>query len=306
MIQIYLLTGFLGAGKTTLLQSLLRSYFDKKIGVIVNEFGEINVDARLIKKDGIEMAELSNGSIFCACIKDKFVDSLIEMSARNIEFLFIEASGLADPANMALILDGIKTYTASKYLLRGSICVIDGKNFLDMVEILPALENQVAYANAVILNKADLIDNEKIQEIKKVIDEMNPGVGVFVTSYCSADIREITDNFSVSLKDAGISTNTYESRPNSFILQAVERLDYNELMNFLREIASNCFRIKGFADTDRGSVEISAVGNDIELKLWKESVDKTEIVVISSIGIKMLSNILEASKKYSNGRIVLK
>lgn len=306
MIQLYLLTGFLGAGKTTLLQSLLDSYRDKKIGVIVNEFGEINVDARLVEKDGIEMAELSNGSIFCACIKDKFVDSLIEMSARDIEFLFIEASGLADPANMAQILNGIKPHTSGEYLLRGSICVVDGKNFLAMLEILPAVENQVAYASTVILNKADLIDTETEKKIKDTIHKINPEVRIFVTSYCSIDIREITDNFSVSLKGAGRSTNTYESRPNTFILQAADQLSYKDLETFLRAIAPDCFRIKGFADTDLGPKEISAVGNDIEIKPWREAVGNTEIAVISSVGLKMLSNILEASKRYLNGKLKLK
>ena len=87
MIQIVLLSGFLGAGKTTLMQRLLSSYEDHKIGVIINEFGEINIDARLVNRDGIEMAELSNGSIFCACIKDKFVDGLVAMSKKDIEYL---------------------------------------------------------------------------------------------------------------------------------------------------------------------------------------------------------------------------
>jgi len=306
MIQIYLLTGFLGAGITTLLQSLLSSYQDKKIGVIINEFGKINIDARLIEMDGIEMAELSNGSIFCACIKDKFVDSLIEMSSRDLEFLFIEASGLADPANMAQILEGIRPYTAGEYLLRGSVCVIDGKNFLDMVEMLPALENQVAYANVVILNKFDLIDDETEQEIRKTVAEINPDVQVYPASYCRVDIREITDSFSVSVKEAGISTNTYESRPNSFILQADGQIKLDELNSFLQELAPDSYRIKGFADTDRGPVEISAVGNDITLSSWKDIVERTEIVVISAIGIKMLSNILEASKKCVNGALVLK
>lgn len=305
MIQIYLLTGFLGAGKTTLLQSLLVSYQDKKIGVIVNDFGEINIDARLIEKDGVQMAQLSNGSIFCACIKDKFVDSLIEMSASNIEFLFIEASGLADPANMSHILAGIKPYATREYLLRGSICIIDGKNFLGMVEMLPALENQVAYANAVILNKADLIDPETQQKIINAVNGINPGVKVYVTSYCKVDIREIADNFSVLLKEAGGSTNTYESRPNSFILLSDEPLKYEKLEMFLKKIAPDCYRIKGFADTNRGPVEISAVGNDIALKLWEKPIAKTEIVVISAIGIKMLSNILDASDRYLNNKLKL-
>ncbi|MDD3169919.1 MAG: GTP-binding protein [Eubacteriales bacterium] len=306
MIQVYLLTGFLGAGKTTLLQSLIDTYQDKKIGVIINEFGKINIDARLIEKDGIETAELSNGSIFCACIKDKFVDSLIEMSARNIELLFIEASGLADPANMEQILSAIKPHTTEEYLMRGSICIIDGKNFLKMIDMLPALENQVTYANAVILNKADLIDFETEQEIKKLVDEKNPGVKVFVTSYCNTDIREITDNFSVSLKKTGRSTNTYESRPNSFILHSDSLLNLKELGHFLKEIALDSFRIKGFAATDIGPVEINAVGDDIVMRQWKEPVIKTEIVVISSVGIKMLSKISNALGKHLDGRLKLK
>ena len=107
MIQIVLLSGF-GSRKTTLMQRLLDTYQEHKIGVIINEFGEINIDAKLVKRDGIDIAELSNGSIFCACIKDKFVDGLIEMSKTDIEYLFIEASGLADPSNMEDILKGIK------------------------------------------------------------------------------------------------------------------------------------------------------------------------------------------------------
>ena len=89
------------------MQRLLDAYSDRKIGVIINEFGEINIDAKLVSRDGIEMAELSNGSIFCACIKDKFVDGLIAMSRTDIEYLFIEASGLADPSNMGEIVEGI-------------------------------------------------------------------------------------------------------------------------------------------------------------------------------------------------------
>lgn len=111
MVQIVLLTGFLGAGKTTLMQRLLDTYAGRKIGVIINEFGEINIDAKLVSRDGIEMAELSNGSIFCACIKDKFVDGLIAMSKTDIEYLFIEASGLADPSNMGEIVSGIRRET---------------------------------------------------------------------------------------------------------------------------------------------------------------------------------------------------
>ena len=98
MIKLILLTGFLGTGKTTLLKQLLSEFKDEKIGVIVNEFGQINIDGTLVEKEGVKMTELTNGSIFCACIKDNFVNSLIALSKEDISYFFIEASGLADPA----------------------------------------------------------------------------------------------------------------------------------------------------------------------------------------------------------------
>jgi len=305
MIQIFLLTGFLGAGKTTLLQRLLKSYEDRKIGVIVNEFGEINVDARMVEKEGIEMAELSNGSIFCACIKDKFVDGLIEMFDRDLEILFIEASGLADPANMGHILDGIRNKTKDIYLLRGSICVVDGENFLKMADVLPALQNQVAYANVVIVNKADLVNEKTISAVSEKINEINSDVYIMTTSYCKVDLREITDNFSTILKESKETSNTYESRPTSFVLKASDPLSHDKLVEFLNEIAPQTFRIKGFAETDKGCEEVNGVVENVILKKWEGTSKGTEIVVISSIGIKMLSIITAASSKYLEGRLKL-
>lgn len=149
--------------------------------------------------------------------------------------------------------NGIRPYTTNGYQFGGAICIVDGKNFLDMVEILPALENQVAYANAIILNKADMINAEKESEIKRFINKINSGVRVYVTAYCKVDIREIIDNFSVNSKESSDSTNTFESRPNSFVLQSSERLNYDSIFEFLKGISSDSYRMKGFVDTDRGS-----------------------------------------------------
>ena len=120
MIHLVVLTGFLGAGKTTLMQRTLDAFSDEKTGVIINEFGNENIDSVLLKREGLEISELSNGSIFCACIRDKFVDSLIEMSHMDIDYLFIEASGLADPSNMETILTGIAHKTRAGYNYHGT------------------------------------------------------------------------------------------------------------------------------------------------------------------------------------------
>lgn len=304
MIQIVLLSGFLGAGKTTLMQRLLDTYKDHRIGVIINEFGEINIDAKLVSREGIDIAELSNGSIFCACIKDKFVDGLIAMSKTEIEYLFIEASGLADPSNMGDIIAGIKKETDDNLLIKGSICVTDGVSFLELVEVLPALERQVKHANAVIVNKMDLIDDETFKDISEKVGEINPAVKIYAATHCNVDIKTIVDHFAPAACGSENTTNTYESRPTTFIVRADEPVEKEKLAAFIESIADSSYRIKGFADTDEGTVEVSGVVNNLIITPWKTK-EKTEIVVISSVGIKMLSLITESSKKILEGRFYI-
>jgi G3E family GTPase len=303
MIKIILLIGFLGAGKTTLLTSLLDSYKKRKIGVIVNEFGEINIDAKLLKREGIEMAELSNGSIFCACIKDKFVESLIELSHTDFEYLFIEASGLADPANMGEILSGISHKTKNKYFLEGAVCVVDACSFIELSDVLPALENQVAYANAVLINKVDLVSEERLQEVEEAILSVNPKASIYKTTYCKTDMEKVVSEFSVLEKESSASTNTWESRPVVYVPSTTEIISYEALQGFLTAVAPESYRIKGFALTDRGMVQISCVGVNINITPWEDPIPKTEIVVISAVGVKIMSTIIAASKAHTEGKL---
>jgi G3E family GTPase len=303
MIQLVLLTGFLGAGKTTLMTSILETYQDKKVGVIINEFGKINIDARLVEKDGIEMSELTNGSIFCACIKDKFVDSLIALSKTEIEYLFVEASGLADPANMPQILKGIEPKTGTPYHYRGALCVIDGENFIDMIELLPALHRQVEYGDVMIVNKADLIGEDDIVAISDQVQAINPDAHLYVTSYCRVDIRDIVETMESMEKEGQDSINTFESRPNTLVLAAETPLPEDELLEFLEEVAPHTYRIKGFSETDKGPTEISAVGRHVYLKPWHETVEGSQIVIISSVGIRIMSIISAALNKHLKGKL---
>lgn len=303
MIQLILLTGFLGAGKTTLLTSILEAYQHKRIGVVINEFGKINIDARLIEKDGIEMSELTNGSIFCACIKDKFVDSLIALSNTEIDYLFVEASGLADPSNMPQILKGIEPKTGTPYYYRGALCVIDGENFLELMDLLPALQRQVEYGDVMIINKADLIGENQIVEITEQIQQINPKAHIYVTSYCRVDIREIVEAMEWMEKQGRETTNTFESRPNTLILTAEARISSEELLQFLEEISPHTYRIKGFSETEKGPMEISCVRSNIQLKDWHAKVQGSEIVIISSVGIRIMSVITSALEKKLKGRL---
>ncbi len=303
MIQLVLLTGFLGAGKTTLLTSILEAYQDRKIGVVINEFGKFNIDARLIEKEDIEMSELTNGSIFCACIKDKFVDSLIALSGTEIEYLFIEASGLADPANMPQILKGIGRKTGTPYHYRGALCVIDGENFSGLIELLPALHRQVEYGDVMIINKADLIGENEMVKITEQVQRINPDAHIYVTSYCRVDIREIVETMESFEKEGRETTNTFESRPNTMVLTAEETVSSEELLQFLEEISPHTYRIKGFSETETGPVEISCVRQNIRLNEWNADVQGSQIVIISAVGIRIMSVITSALEKRLKGKL---
>ncbi len=301
MIDVILLTGFLGSGKTTLLKNLMTEDHNKRIGIIVNDFGAVNIDAKLIHREGIQLAELSNGSIFCACIKAKFIDGLIEMSKKDLDVLIIEASGLSDPANMDAILEGIRPQFKQEMRLQASFCIIDGVTFTKMVRLLPALVNQLRFADVVVVNKADRINPAQLSGISDIVKEYNPNAPIYVTSYCRLNFDEALQHGTVRSKAVEESTNTYQSRLNTFVLHADKILSAESLERFLKAIAMDAYRIKGFANTDLGVREISAVGEDIQIHDWPDESLETNLVVISAVGIALASRIIENSDKYLDG-----
>jgi G3E family GTPase len=296
MIDLILITGFLGTGKTTLLQELLNEYRNERIGIIVNEFGEIGIDGALVERDGVRMNELSNGSIFCACIKDKFVESLIAMAKESISMLFIEASGLADPANFPQILTSIQSRTEDRYRFLGSICVLDAETFLDYYDLLPALHQQIVYSNNIIVNKIDLITETLLDDIVKTIEEVNSNASVAMTSYCRLDYAALVHSMKPTDLPGEETTNTIESRPKSFVLHGKDLIPHPALARFLDALSIDAYRIKGFARTTEGSYYISGVRGRVEFAPWPEEIQETRIVIISAIGIRMMSRILNERK----------
>ncbi|MBK5253942.1 MAG: GTP-binding protein [Peptostreptococcaceae bacterium] len=302
MVKIIILTGFLGSGKTTMMQSLIASYSDEKIGLIINEFGEINIDAKLVTSDGIDMAELTNGSIFCACIKDKFVESLIEMSKKDIDYLFIESSGLADPSNMDEIVRGIEKETSGNLKLEGSVCIVDALNFIELMDVMVSITRQIEHANAIIVNKMDLIEDEKLREIEEEIKKVNPYAYIYPATYCSLDIKNVVSKFIENHAVSNQTTNTYETRPYTFIIRAEEILDYDKLNEFINNLSKDTYRIKGFAKTDKGPVEVNSVLENVVIESWKDNVE-TEIVAISKVGVKLMSEIIKQSNEVLDGKV---
>jgi len=303
MIDLVLITGFLGSGKTTLMQRTLEEFSGRKAGVIINDFGKINIDARIIRRDGIRMAELSNGSVFCACIKDKFVESLIEMSGADLDYLFIEASGLADPSNMEQIIRGIRKETKDVFDYIGSVCVVDAETFLELSEVLPAIRSQLEYCSAAVINKTDLADENKIESAEVKIREYNPTVKIFRAAYCGVDIKGIIEAMHKhgDIPAGKESSNTMENRADTFIVSGDKEADPDDLRAFIEDIIGDSYRIKGFVLSSEGPVQVSTVNDNIYITPWDGRLEKSELIIISSVGFRMMTTITKALDKHLKG-----
>jgi len=305
MIKVILLTGFLGSGKTTMLNALLEHFDKTRIGVVVNEFGKTNIDSKLLKKDGIALSELSNGSIFCACLKEHFLKSLITMSAYELDYLFIEASGLADPSNMGQILKVLEPKIKQPYHYMGSIAIVNAETFVKMLDVFPAIQQQIAYASAVIINKTDLVEQKELSVIYDSIFNIDQAMPIYETHYCRADYDEILSILKPSSKETTESVNTPDNRLTTVRIKDPKCESITKLREFLKIITPHTYRIKGFIETDEGILEVSTVNERIDLRVYDESIHETELVFISSIGLRIIKHLSKAKSHLTEGEIRL-
>ena len=173
-IQVTVLTGFLGAGKTTLLNRLLREANGKRYAVIVNEYGEIGIDGGLVVGADEEVYELNNGCVCCKLRGDlvRVVSNLIRRPG-GFDGILIETTGLADPAPVAQTFqldDLLRQHTR----LDSVICVADARHLPMQLSSMPEAGMQLAQADMVLLNKADLADEAMLAASELAVQQINP------------------------------------------------------------------------------------------------------------------------------------
>ena len=278
-IALYLVSGFLGAGKTTFLRRLLERLADRKTGLLVNEFGSVGIDGALLPRNGIQMAELNNGSIFCACLKDSFVKTLKAFSDTPIDLLLIEASGMADPASMPAVLERLAPYLPRPYDYRGAVCLVDCTTVLDYLDMLLPLQNQVATADLIVLNKTDLVSEEQVQEIQQSVRTFNPEAAVYRTTYSDVP-AELLEGL-VNHGRSGDSSNTPWNRPAVYTLETPPLQGGQEAVRqFCQAIAPLTLRIKGTLVTEEGTLFVDGVCSQLELAPAPEHMPQGTLVLI--------------------------
>ncbi|MHC1771121.1 MAG: GTP-binding protein [Flexilinea sp.] len=279
-IPLFLISGFLGAGKTTFLKNILNGFEGEKVGVIVNEFGEVSIDAVILKKDGIDLIEINNGSIFCTCRVDGFIDALITFSKMPIDLLFIENSGLGDPSNMLKILKAIQEKTERKYSYKGAICLADCTTFPEFVDLLTPIQNQIAASNFVIINKTDLVDQERIYTVHKLIQEINPMAFLIDTQYAKIPGDILESKLFVS-RFVGETSNHEWNRPAVYTLQSNIICTKEQIEKFITLIQDKILRIKGFLNSSNGKWHIEGTIRNLTIdQFHQDQNEEPKIIVI--------------------------
>jgi len=249
-IPVNILTGFLGSGKTTVLKRLLaENQGRRKIAILMNEIGEISIDAKLIEGFSVEIFELNDGCI-CCTINENFVQVLDEVSTKlSPDLLVIETTGVADPLSI------IYSLINPNVVLDAVITTVDAKNFLEVKDDVEVWREQIEAADVVLLTKTDLASADDIEQVKNAIRACNTHCLMFEASTAALDLI-----FGVAYPRKPLDAETEElghkhahlehDQIETFRLKGQETFNLETLQNALADLPPALWRLKGLIRLD--------------------------------------------------------
>jgi len=315
-MPVTIITGFLGSGKTTLLNYILSNRQDLKVAVLVNEFGDINIDSQLLVSMDEDMMELSNGCI-CCTINDGLVDAVYRVLERDerVDYMVIETTGIADP--LPIILTFLGTELRDLTRLDSILTVVDAETFTPEHFESEAAFKQIAYADVTLLNKTDLASREKVKQLEAYINTVKVGARILHTQHGKAPLplildveltqteayREFLDEEAAARKkhdeqdhdEHGHDEHHHEHHHHhshhlendgfvSVSFESDRPFDVKKFESFLQEqLPKNVFRAKGilwFTDSDlRNIFQLSGPRFDLQGEEWRTP-PKNQLVFI--------------------------
>src|SRR5271165_5845136 len=307
-VPITILTGFLGAGKTTLLNRILTGNHGLRVGVLVNDFGSINIDAELVVGVDNNMMSLANGCVCCQ-IRDDLVESVVALLARpeTVEYILLEASGVADPAGI------FATFTdpnlRDRIRLDSVICVMDADQVFAHPEYPPLMElklRQVGFADMLILNKVDLAGREQLNKVRAWLDDHFNRLRIVETNYCEVPYeillgvgrfdpaRAISHAAEQGCADPACHDDQHGHDHSkvfsTWSYEADQPMALEALREAMRKLPGTVYRAKGVVyniDAPQRRAVLQVVGRRVDISLqddWGERTPRTQIVAIGAVG----------------------
>jgi G3E family GTPase len=272
-IPISIITGYLGAGKTTLLRRII-SETDKKIAILMNEFGEISIDGKIIKGKAVDMIELSGGCVCCS-LTGEFEAAIKEIIEKvKPEIILLETTGVAEPD--AIIFDIEENLPEVR--LDSVITVVDADGVAKYPQIGHTSRVQIEMADVILINKVDLVTDEQYTEVYNLMKTINPNAIIFDTVRCDIDVN-LLFGFNVK-KSVKVIQHDHLAREKieSFVITSDKTYDRDLFDKFVSMLPPSIFRSKGFVKFSDGFYLFNFVNGRWEFEKFDS--DKTELVFI--------------------------
>lgn len=277
-----LITGFLGAGKTTFLNELLTylKTLDMSVALLINEFGKINIDKKLVASDAETIYEVNQGSIFCVCTRDQFMNALEKISNHSPSFdmAIIESTGIANTRDISEYLESFQL--KDKIDVKQNFCLVDAANFHKVYQTLPAIKTQIEEASVCVINKTDLSDSIYTKDLTNKLTVLNPKAKIYMAQFGKIDFKKALD-----LTNSWISQNPVDTSPpqniNSITLSSEGTFDKSKIQRLLSNNSDLLLRAKGFVNTEQGPIYLEWVGQNMFSRSSAEKINRsTELVLI--------------------------
>ena len=257
---VTILTGFLGSGKTTLLNRILTGNHGKKIAVILNEIGEVNLDSELVvESQGEDLKVMNNGCLCCTVRGDltKICQELKESRGGTFDYLVIETTGMADPSPVAQTFFMDETLQ-QQYHLDSIVTIVDALHIERNLKELKETAEQIAFADVVVINKKELVSVGQLDDVRKKIKAINSVAQVFETDHCAVPLDAVigVGAFDLTLRTElnphllhDFHEHDHDQAIKSIYLEEKRPLDINKLNKFMSlvigELGEQMLRSKG-------------------------------------------------------------